>query len=62
MSAQFCSNCRFAQVKGQKFECRIYPPTPQIAPEADDPKPKAIWPLVKGGDWCGRWAVGTPRP
>lgn len=62
MSANCCKTCRHAQTKGNKFECHVEAPQPLTPDEASNIKPKVVWPLVKEDDWCGRWAMGTPRP
>lgn len=57
-----CTDCRFASVKGAKFECRRFAPSPLIPQDSEDSKPKAVWPVVKADNWCGQWALGEPRP
>lgn len=62
MNEKCCKTCRFAQVKGQKFECHATPPPVTVVDDADPFKPKVLWPVTKPTDWCRSWAEGTPRP
>jgi len=59
MSNNSCLNCRYGikPANVRHLECRIAAPIPAIiiTPGTEPIAPKAVWPIVDSGDWCGGW-------
>lgn len=61
-----CDMCMFSQSNGlnDQYTCHINPPVAGVNQFVAGAmvENKAVWPVVRGGDWCGEFNFKQPKP